>query len=366
MNFLISYKYFIMSIIYLVSFSLCLELFSRLFFYISEKDILAFKKYPGRYKNSYFSGYGLSPNWSLENNGLKETINSYGLRSPEFQFKKNKDTYRIICLGSSVVYGRGNDDETFPFQLEEKLNNMNLNGVTFEVINAGIPGYTSYHTSTQLLTSLIDLKPDLVISYQLFNELWYYFERNNEKMNSQNFHSITNISSYERILDKSYFLTIINSISRKYKSQISDNNDILNQNEIIENTRIYDDKVLHYYKRNINFMAMACEYLDITLILSTPLSLYKEKNTEEEKKYIYDHNNKDFYLKLINEGNKILNIISKKHDGVYYFNPSNYIKSNLSTLEDRYHPTSLGNALIGEEYKKLILNLNLMHRGIQN
>ena len=359
MNFRISNRYFIVPITFIIAFILCSELFSRLFFYISEKDILAFRKYPGRHKISYFSGYALTPNWSLENNGIKETINSYGLRSPEFEFKKNKDIYRIICLGSSVVYGEGSDEDTFPFRLEKKLNKMKLKNVTFEVINAGIPGYTSYHTTTQFLTSLIDLKPDLVISYQLFNELWYYFERNNEKMNSENFQPFPSGSSIKIILDKSYFLTLIKVFIKKYSVRVDNNSSIPNQEDSTNSTRTYDDKVLKYYLRNIKILASFCKDQDISLILSTPLSLYKENNSEEEKNFIYDYFNKGFYLKLIKEGNEILNNISKMYDDVYHFNLSNHIECDLSTLKDRYHPTTLGNDLIGEEYKKFIFENKL-------
>ena len=123
---------------------LILELFSRIFFFISDRDIKAFKKFPGRYKQSYFSGYSLSPNWNLKHKQAKETINSFGFRSPEFQFSKSKDTYRIICLGSSMVYGTGKNKDTFPFQLEKELNQSGQDGINFEVINAGVPGYTSY------------------------------------------------------------------------------------------------------------------------------------------------------------------------------------------------------------------------------
>ena len=199
---------------------LILELFSRIFFLISDRDIKAFKKFPGRYKQSYFSGYKLSPNWVLENKQTKETINSFGFRSPEFQFSKSKDTYRIICLGSSMVYGTGKNKDTFPFQLEKELNQLKKDGINFEVINAGVPGYTSYHTMTQFLTSLVDLDPDLVVSYQLFTEMWYAWDLSFSKMNSENFHPINTSLSLKRILDKSYFLILANATFRKYKSNI--------------------------------------------------------------------------------------------------------------------------------------------------
>ena len=89
-------------IVVAVSF-LSLKLFSRIFFFISDRNVKAFKKFAGRYAQSYFSGYGLSPNWDLENQQTKKIINSPGFRVPEFQFFKSKDTYCILCLGSFVV-----------------------------------------------------------------------------------------------------------------------------------------------------------------------------------------------------------------------------------------------------------------------
>ena len=42
---------------------------------------------------------------------------------------------------------------------------------------------------TQFLTSLVDLDPDLVISYQLFTEMWYAWNLSFSKMNSEQFSS---------------------------------------------------------------------------------------------------------------------------------------------------------------------------------
>jgi len=355
-----TYKKIILFFITIIVSFICLEIFSRIFFYVSNKDIKAFKKFPGRYTESYFSGYRLSPNWFLDNDQKKEKINSYGFRSPEFEFLKNKKTYRIICLGSSVVYGKGNNEETFPFYLEQKLNELKINNINVEVINAGVPGYTSYHTMTQFLTSLIDLKPDLIISYQLFTEMWYAWDINFDKMQSENFKPINTNISYERILDKSYFLIIVNSTLRKYENKVIDNSNISDSDFSKNEIRNFDESYLYYFSRNIKHMALVCDYQNIDLILSVPLSLFKEKNTEAEKKIIYDYENKEFYLDFIKKGNKILKSISNKHKNVHFFNPSNHIKSDITILEDRYHPTLKGNKLLSEEFKNYIIKLDLL------
>ena len=69
---------------------LILELFSRIFFLISDRDIKAFKKFPGRYIQSYFSGYKLSPNWVLKINRLKKQLILLGLDLLNFNFLKVK------------------------------------------------------------------------------------------------------------------------------------------------------------------------------------------------------------------------------------------------------------------------------------
>ncbi len=355
-----TYKIFLLLFFTIIISFIFLEIFSRIFFYVSSKDIKAFKKFPGRYVESYFSGYRLSPNWYLNNDELKEKINSYGFRSPEFEFSKNKNTYRIICLGSSVVYGAGNNKETFPFYLEKKLNELKIKNINIEVINAGVPGYNSYHTMTQFLTSLIDLKPDLVISYQLFTEMWYGWDINFDEMNSENFKPINKNISYDRIIDKSYFLIIVYSILKKYKNELIDNSNIATSDFPKNQIRNFDESYLYYFSRNMKHIALVCEYQNIDLILSVPLSLFKEKNTEAEKKIIYDYENKEFYLDFIKEGNKILKTISNQHNNVHFFNPSDHIKSDITTLEDRYHPTPSGNKLLSEEYKKYIIKKDLL------
>ena len=64
---------------------------------------------------------------------------------------------------------------------------------------------------------------------------------------------------------------------------------------------------------------MTCDYLNIDLVLSIPISLFKQKNTEAEKKLIIDYENKEFYFKYIQKGKDILKLISKEHDNVYYY-----------------------------------------------
>ena len=339
---------------YLVSllffFVVILELLTRTYFFISENDIKAFRKYPGRYQGSHFTGYKLTKNWELNHKTLVEKVNSLGFKSPEVAIEKKKHTYRVICIGGSLVYGRDNQT-TWPYYLNQFFNKENNSSdIQFEVINAGVPGYTSFHTLSQFTTKLIDLNPDLIISYQLFTDLWYSNSLKEDVIIGDNIGYYNSGFTIGRMIDKSYFIVLCNAILIKYFSKIPDD-------EILPSSleeKIFNDDFLIYYNRNIDIIASLCQKFEIDLVLCPPISLFKENNTLEEEKMILDIENKKFYLDYIKAGKDILKTISEKYGRVRYFDPSTKIVSTLNLLSDRYHPNVEGNKRIAKEIHSFI------------
>lgn len=327
-----------------------LESLTRLYFFISPIDIKAFKKYPGRYQESHFTGYKLSPNWELNHHTLKEKINSLGFKNQEININKDEGTYRIICIGSSLVYGKGNNDGTWPYFLGQMFDSNISSTQKIEVINAGVPGYTSYHTLIQFITKLIDLEPDLIISYQLFTDLWYYNNLRKDVIIGDNFRNYNSGSTIGRMIDKSYFIVLYSATLRKYFSKIPDNEKLPSSLE----EKIFNDDVLIYYNRNIDNMASLCQMFEIDVVLCPPISLFKEINTLEEEIMIMDIENKEFYLDYIKAGKEILQTISEKYDRVRYFDPSTKINSTVNVFSDRYHPNVEGNKRIAKEIHSFI------------
>ena len=338
-----------------IIFSFCfvvIEISIRIFFVLTNNDIKAFKKYPGRYKESHFTGYDLQKNYELNHKGKKEKINNLGFKGPNISIKKEENTYRIICIGGSLVYGLEFED-TWPKMLQDLLN-KNSDDMKYEVINASVPGYTSYHTSTQFITKLIDLNPDLIISYQLFTELWYYHNINKNVIVGDSFRPFATSGSRKswslsRMMDSSYLIVFSRALKRIFK-KYSPDNEQLPSNAI----RKFDNETLKYYKRNMEIIALICQNMDINLLLCTPLSLFKKDNTDDEKKYIQDYENLEFYLEYISEGNTILKEISKKHRLIEHIDMSKQINANLKILSDRYHPNIEGNKAISSVLSKHI------------
>jgi len=95
--------------------------------------------------------------------GCEEKLNSHGTRGKDFSTKKPKGTYRILGIGDSVAFGVVNcNEKTFLARLENKLNSSS-NNIDFEVINAGVIGYSSLQEYLFLLKYGQYWNPDMVI-----------------------------------------------------------------------------------------------------------------------------------------------------------------------------------------------------------
>ncbi len=103
--------------------------------------------------------------------------NSVGLRrKTEISTVKQADVYRIYCLGDSFTFGPYlNNHETYPNLLEEILNNNNAGG-EYEVLNAGVSGYTLRQELEMFVEKGYRSDPDLVILQVLDNDVPDYEE----------------------------------------------------------------------------------------------------------------------------------------------------------------------------------------------
>jgi len=85
-------------------------------------------------------------------------------RSPALPYEKPPGTYRLLCIGDSVTFGICvQRDETYPARLGAALQSKLRRPV--EVINAGVPGYSSVQGLRYLRRELLRYSPDLVVTY---------------------------------------------------------------------------------------------------------------------------------------------------------------------------------------------------------
>lgn len=112
---------------------------------------------PGEYRNLWM--------------GKGFRINSHGFRGEEISLKKPEGTYRILGVGDSCTLGIGVTlDQTFLKQLQALLART-FPQRRFEVVNGGVPGYSSYQGRKRLEQKLVQFQPDLATIYFAYNDL---------------------------------------------------------------------------------------------------------------------------------------------------------------------------------------------------
>jgi lysophospholipase L1-like esterase len=105
--------------------------------------------------------------WRLRADGAipngTETINHEGYRGPSVERPKPGGTRRILCIGDSSTFGIGvAEDATYARRLERWLASS---PTRWEVVNVGVPGYTSFQMARFVATRARDLEPDVIVVY---------------------------------------------------------------------------------------------------------------------------------------------------------------------------------------------------------
>lgn len=108
-------------------------------------------------------------------NSPQDGRNSLGLRNREIVDKDN-NVFRMMFLGDSLVWtSETSSGKLYTEVLEDNLN-RDLGGEgAIEVINAGIPGYTTYQEMEFLNVYGLDMKPDMVVLGFVFNDVYYKY-----------------------------------------------------------------------------------------------------------------------------------------------------------------------------------------------
>lgn len=99
---------------------------------------------------------------------FKATINDQGFRGPVPEVPKPADTRRMLLVGDSTFFGHGVDDgETLADHIPKLFSRY---GVEVEVVNFGVPGYSTYQTAIQLEEQGWALEPDVLLMGNLWSD----------------------------------------------------------------------------------------------------------------------------------------------------------------------------------------------------
>jgi len=149
------------------------------------------------------------PNW-----GSTFTTNSHGFRGREIAIEKPENTKRILIAGDSVAFGQGvNDDEVFPYYLEQQLNEQfagSGENVRIEVINTAAPGNSPYQEYHDVKRGL-KFDPDIIVLQVTLNDIiheqsqWTFLAMGMEESESETT-SINYVTGKKRLPQFDYLL----------------------------------------------------------------------------------------------------------------------------------------------------------------
>ncbi|MBM4391487.1 MAG: SGNH/GDSL hydrolase family protein [Deltaproteobacteria bacterium] len=136
-----------------------------------------------------------------ENSGATATINELGLRGEVPVTPRPAQQERILVLGDSTYFGHGvADADTFPSQLEGLLVKK---GLKVDVVNGGIPGYSTEQSRLLLDEVGWALEPTLLIVGSLWSD------NNFDHFEDADLLRTTQVMSGYRLLSKSAFFQVL-------------------------------------------------------------------------------------------------------------------------------------------------------------
>ena len=109
--------------------------------------------------------------WKLKPQSIEGIkTNELGLR--DFPYNKNAEV-KILVLGDSITWGHGIDEPQFLYTsfLETALKGKHPSK-TFEVINSGVPGYSTFQERIYLEKYGLALNPDIIILQFCLNDIF--------------------------------------------------------------------------------------------------------------------------------------------------------------------------------------------------
>lgn len=101
--------------------------------------------------------------WKKANLRYSIKINSLGFRDREFKKLPTENTFRIICIGDSSTFGWDVvQGQAYP-KIVEKMLTARFPDKKLEVLNCGVPGYSSHQAHILLEQTIWNLHPDLLV-----------------------------------------------------------------------------------------------------------------------------------------------------------------------------------------------------------
>lgn len=120
--------------------------------------------------------YTLKPNINDSFAGAAVSFNSFGMRNRETTLAKKPGVYRLAILGDSFAFGWGVPQEkSFAQRIEDKLNAAAERGINYEILNFGVPGYSTFQEVALFKERGLQFEPNAVLVFLIHNDFDFPF-----------------------------------------------------------------------------------------------------------------------------------------------------------------------------------------------
>jgi lysophospholipase L1-like esterase len=290
-------------------------------------------------------------------------INSEGYRGHDFPKKKIKGTIRIIIYGGSSVFDIFSPEgKDWPHQVEQMLKEKGLSNI--EVINAGIPGLTSFDSMGRLFSDGWTLQPDYVVNYEAWNDICYF---PNEKTIQKCYIPYNELEdpriSYQSSLDRllcNFSQVYVHLRAKYYDWQYDIGLEGASKGDNY-NCKI-NELGVKQYKLNLEMFVDLARNINATPILITQARLVDKGNSPEERAsiaYKYARMNHQNLVKAFDITDEIIKEVSiEKH--THLIDASKQMSGKFLFFKDQVHTTDKGSyqlaKIVSEDLLDLISN----------
>jgi lysophospholipase L1-like esterase len=290
----------------------------------------------------HYLGYYPTPEYQK---GLT-SHNSLGYRNDEFPTAKPDGVYRIVVLGGSSTYDVRIEDnhQTFAAQLEEQLNDE-YGFQKVEVINAGVPGYSSWEMLINFEFRVLDLEPDLVIVYEGTNDVHarlvepsaYRGDNSGRRRpwqtppvplweNSALLRILSRLANVTRQVSVDDFVSAPTFLSWPYESRLSESHRTP--------AGILQENPPTYFRRNLEAMLAIADERGVEVLLAT----------WAYSPYLGDYASKPDYQQGFEENNRVVREVALSHH-LHLFDFAEVMPQDTKYWADGRHSNEAGAAL---------------------
>lgn len=274
------------------------------------------------------------------------SVNAQGFRGAEdFTVEKPPGVVRVLTLGGSSTFCYHSDDaEVWPRVLEKRLRDHY--GPHVQVINAGVPGYSSFDSRNNYVYQLRRLDPDMIVVYHSWNDIKYFRRVEREGMAIRGAWRPPSLA--RTIARRTQIGHRIRSFLHTYVIPARRENSMS-----AENVNIAEGGTAHQWERaNFDDIALLAKADGVLPVFLSQASLLVDSTVThpDARSHSYVEYAGLSFEETVAQWNKTTGIIRSSADAhnIPFIDVRSQIPSNLETFLDHVHLTPRGNALVAD------------------